>query len=209
MARMKFNEMFNKKFGRLTVIEFVGSKNKRRMWKCQCECGNTTIVSTSDLATGNTTSCGCKHKELYHKHSVEMKTHGMTNTRLYHCWTDMKQRCTNPKNAHFKYYGGRGIKVCEEWNNSTNFIEWALKNGYRDDLTLDRINVNGNYEPSNCRWATIKEQANNKTNNVFYTHNGETLTLAQWCERLGLNSQCISSKVHKQNIPLGKALGLE
>ena len=209
MTRIKFEEMFNKKFGRLTVIEFVGSKNKRRMWKCQCECGNITIVDTNSLTTGNTTSCGCKHKELYQKHSIEMKKHGMSNTRLYHCWTDMRQRCNNPKNKCFKYYGERGIKVCEEWNNSMNFINWALSNGYKDDLTLDRIDVNKDYSPSNCRWVTIKEQANNKRNNVLYTYNNETLTLAQWCERLGLKSQCVSTKIHRQKMSIGEALGLE
>ena len=209
MARIKFEEMFNKKFGRLTVIEFVGSKNKRRMWKCQCECGNITIVDTNSLTTGNTTSCGCKHKELYQKHSIEMKKHGMRNTRLYHCWIDMRQRCNNPKNKCFKYYGERGIKVCEEWNNSTNFINWALSNGYKDDLTLDRIDVNKDYSPSNCRWVTIKEQANNKRNNVLYTYNNGTLTLAQWCEKLNLTPQCVSTKIHRQKMSIGEALGLE
>ena len=193
---MKPRNLTGQHFGNLVAIEKVPSRKGKSRWKCQCECGNITIVTAGDLTSGNTTSCGCKLKEAYHKNGIRLKKHGMCRTRLYTCWCDMKRRCTNPKNSHFKDYGGRGIKVCEEWNNSTNFIEWALNNGYREELTLDRIDVNGNYEPSNCRWITIKEQANNTRRNINVEINGETHNLTEWARITGINIQTLRSRYH-------------
>lgn len=147
-------------FGRLTVIERCGSIDGHAAWLCKCICGNTTVVNGKWLRAGRTTSCGCYHKEMLSKRS---KTHGMTNTRLYRIWHDMKNRCFYEKDKHFKDYGGRGITVCAEWKNSfEKFSEWAIKNGYSDTLTIDRINNDGNYEPQNCRWATRKQQCENR-----------------------------------------------
>lgn len=116
---------------------------------------------------------------------------GMSNTRIYRCWDRMKHRCYNSKNKDYRHYGGRGIKVCDEWLDDTwgftNFYYWAMNNGYSDNLTIDRIDVNGNYEPLNCRWATIIEQRNNMRSNVVLTYKGETHNLKQWSKILGLN----------------------
>lgn len=116
------------------------------------------------------------------KNSVK---HGLSNTRLHRIWHSMYCRCYYSSTNQYKNYGGRGIKVCEEWKHMQgfiNFYNWAMNNGYKENLTLDRINNDGNYEPSNCRWATKKEQSNHRTNNVYYTFNGETKTSKQWCE---------------------------
>lgn len=113
--------------------------------------------------------------------------HGKSKSRLYGCWHDMKQRCSNPSRTNHKHYKNKGIIVCEEWRNDFQaFHDWAMANGYADNLTLDRIDNNGNYEPSNCRWATPKEQENNRSNNVYLTINGETKPLAQWATENGL-----------------------
>ena len=114
-------------------------------------------------------------------------THGMSKTRIYGIWHGIKARCYYPKNAGYSHYGGRGINVCDEWkNNFQAFYDWAMANGYNDNLSIDRIDVNGNYEPSNCRWLTIKEQQNNKTNNVIIEFNGEKLNLSQWAKKLNI-----------------------
>lgn len=164
----------NQKFGMLTAIKRVENhKNGKTQWECTCDCGNTTIVQTYLLTKGITKSCGCKSGEK----------HGMTGTRLYEIWVNMKTRCYNKNNIAYKnWYGDRGIKICDEWHHSfTNFYKWAIKNGYEDNLTIDRIDVNGNYEPSNCRWITMKKQCNNKRDNIYLTINNETHTLKEWC----------------------------
>ena len=154
-----------------TILKLVKMKNKNRTrYLCQCECGTLKEFSLGDLKRSN--SCGCIKKTL----------NGLSNTRLYGIYQKMKERCLNPRNDHYKNYGGRGITICEEWLKSyIPFREWALDNGYTDKLTIDRIDVNGNYEPSNCRWVTAKEQALNKRNNIKITINNETRCLTEWC----------------------------
>ena len=126
--------------------------------------------------------------------------HGMAGTRIYECWKDMKKRCYNPKNKRYPDYGARGISVYHEWlgeHGAENFINWAMANGYRDDLTLDRIDVNSDYEPNNCRWATLKEQANNKRQNHLITYNGKTQTVTQWAEELNVNTRTLFSRIDR------------
>jgi len=126
--------------------------------------------------------------------------HGKRNTRIYNIWRSMRQRCSNPNTNRYSCYGGRGIKVCEEWENFSNFYEWAMRNGYEDDLTIDRIDVNGNYEPSNCKWATQKEQQRNRRNTLHITAMGITLTVAEWGEKLNTCSANIRAHYKRGNI---------
>lgn len=158
---MRRPDLLNKRFKRLKVVEFVGvNKHGCAEWKCQCDCGNTKVIVTSSLINGLTTSCGCRQKEIAKKTRT---THGMSGTKLYNTWKNIKKRCYYKKSKDYKYYGGRGIKVCEDWKeNFISFYNWSIENGYSKNLTIDRIDNDGDYEPSNCRWVTMTEQNNNK-----------------------------------------------
>lgn len=152
-GKNNLNDLTGQKFGKLTVIERAKNRGKVIYWLCKCECGGIIEVQSAHLKNGNTKSCGCMKGN---------KKHGQRSTRLYRIWIGIKQRCLNPKNPHYKDYGGRGIKLFDDWLKFEPFYQWAVSNGYNDILSIDRIDVNGNYEPSNCRWATYKEQAKNK-----------------------------------------------
>ena len=191
---MAYTDITGKKFGRYTALKYV-KRNNRNVWMCRCDCGNIRFASGSDLRNGKTKSCGCYIRDWNKK---VKKTHGMTNTRIYHTWIGMRRRCYDPTRSGFKLYGGRGITVCDEWNNNfESFYEWAMQNGYTDELTIDRIDVNGNYEPSICRFATNKQQMNNKTDNHFLTYNGETHTIAEWSEITGIKRETIRVRISK------------
>ena len=196
---MKMIDITGMRFGNLTAIEFAGRKtrpsgNKYVCWKCKCDCGNITIVDGEELRKGRTKSCGCQwHKTG--KDGVRYK-HGETKSRLYKIWSNMKYRCYNSHSRSYKHYGGRGIEVCEEWKNDYQaFRDWAIENGYDSEApmgqcTIDRINVNGNYEPDNCRWISDKEQQRNRTNNVLIEYKGKVQTASQWAEQFGTSKEC-------------------
>lgn len=194
----KVIDLTGKRFGKLTVIK---KHNQDKWggwnWLCRCDCGNETVVSGGHLRGLKTKSCGCSRKE------TKNFTHKMTGSRLYNVWQAMKSRCYYEKSEMFKHYGGRGITVCDEWKNSfISFYDWSIKNGYdenaeRGQCTIDRIDVNGNYEPNNCRWATIKQQANNTRRNHLIKYNGKTQTVSQWANELGVEPDSIFSRLQK------------
>lgn len=180
--RERFIDLTGKKFNMLTAIR-IHSKDKynHANWLCKCDCGNETIVAGSNLRSGQAVSCGCYKKERMGNLN---KSHNLKYTRIYNIWARMKQRCNNNKDPGYKHYGGRGIKVCGEWQEFKPFYDWSMANGYTEELTLDRINVNRNYEPSNCRWVDMKTQANNKTNTIYWEYNNETHTISEWADIL-------------------------
>ena len=190
-----FQDLTGQKFGELTVqkqatyrIQPSGKKVLR--WYCECSCGGSAIVCTSSLKNGKTSSCGCKKKR------PSIKTHGKSKTRLYRIWCSMKTRCSNPARRFYKDYGGRGIDVCVEWKEKfENFYEWAINNGYSDTLSIDRKDVDGNYEPDNCRWATTIQQGRNKRNTKLYEYNGESLCLSEWADKYGIEKKVISDRL--------------
>lgn len=185
-----FKDLTGMKFGRLTVIKRTESdKHGHAKFLCKCECKNECVVSGDNLKRNHTISCGCYREER----TIQARTiHGKTNTRLYRIYTGMKTRCYDVNNKNYKNYGARGITICKEWlENFMSFYNWAMLNGYHDDLSIDRINVNGNYEPSNCRWATREEQANNTTKNHHIEYDGEIKTLEKWSETVGINKSLI------------------
>lgn len=184
----------DQRFGRLIAIEKV-NKTGQSQWLCKCDCGNKVIVASNNLIRKNTLSCGCYQKDRV---SEAKKIHGDRNTRLYTIWVDMRRRCSYIGDPSYKNYGGRDISVCEEWEKSfLNFKEWALGNGYAENLTIDRVNVDENYCPENCRWATLKQQANNKRDNVYVTVNGETHTLTEWSEITGISYNTITKRRYR------------
>lgn len=162
MAQRVFrHDLRGQRFGKLTAIEPTDERrNGKVVWLCKCDCGNFSKTTASRLVSGHSKSCGCYNSE----HTIVMNTtHGGTGTRLFRIWSTMKTRCYNPRSKSYRYYGGRGISICNEWlHDFAAFQTWALSHGYRDDLTIDRIEVNGNYTPENCRWATWQEQQTNK-----------------------------------------------
>lgn len=192
--KIDVNEYIGNKYGRLTVVEYLGMIDGKRKYLCRCDCGNERTLPIYDLKSGHTKSCGCLMREM----TVERnRTHGGHKTRLYKIWGGMKTRCHNSNSPKYKDYGGRGIAVCQEWrDNFDTFRDWATTNGYAEDLSLDRINVDGNYEPDNCRWSDMKTQARNKRNNRYITLNGETLTIATWAERTGIKAITIRSRLN-------------
>ena len=177
-------DITGQRFGRLVAVrkhhsEYDKTKNcSQNFWLFRCDCGKEKVINKQSVIRGLTTSCGCYAIEERNKAN---STHKMSKTRLYRCWQDMKNRCYNPSRKKYEIYGGRGIIVCSEWKNSfENFSDWSLRNGYKEGLSIDRIDVNGNYCPENCRWTTMKEQNNNRRNNHKITINNETKNLCEW-----------------------------
>jgi hypothetical protein len=192
---MKATDLTGKRFGHLLVIcpSELNGKGERFRWHCQCDCGNSVEVLAQSLKRGATKSCGCMINSAKTKH-------GMYGTRLYRIWHGMKRRCNVEADEHYKNYGGRGISICNEWNEFEPFMEWALANGYSDKLTIDRINVDGDYCPENCRWVNSLVQQNNRRNNVKLEFNGEIHTQSEWARILGVSCNCLYHRIEK-NLP--------
>ena len=184
----KVVDLTGKKFGRLTVMGFdVNNQYRARYWNCICDCGENKVVRGSHLTSAATVSCGCYKIDQHY-------THGETNSPTYRSWASLLQRCLNPKNEYYYRYGGRGIKVCDRWKDFSKFLEDM---GTRPDgMSIDRKNNNGNYERSNCRWATRKEQDNNKSTSRFLTYKGETKTVQQWSELLGVSHLTLRARLN-------------
>ena len=181
-------------FGRLTVIDRADglvseSGYHTVMWKCKCDCGNIVNVRAKSLKQGVTKSCGCFRRDRMS--NIASRHHGF-GTRLYTIWNSMRQRCNNPKHHAYSNYGGRGITICKDWDDFDKFRKWAIGAGYdenapRGQYTLDRVEVDRGYSPDNCRWVDMKTQSNNKRETIYLSYNGETLTLTEWADRVGLH----------------------
>lgn len=197
--RKLVNDLTGKRFGRLTAIG-INEKNDRRIYyACQCDCGNVKIVRSDALIGGMTKSCGCLKKEQDRVNLTANHSHKMSGTRLYEIWASMKSRCYRKQDANYFRYGGRGILICDEWlNDFKAFYDWSLENGYNQHLTIDRIDNDGNYEPSNCRWATMKEQCNNRNSNISITIGNTTKSLMQWCDIFDVDYKKVHAR-YKRN----------
>lgn len=196
----KIIDLIGEKFGKLEVIKKEKSNHKRKtsMWLCRCECGNTKIISSHDLKHG-TISCGCE-SELNRKKFKEKYRKGVITKekRLRNIYLGMIGRCLNNNSNAYGRYGGRGITICQEWlKDYFIFEKWALQHGYERNLTIDRINVNGNYEPSNCRWITNTEQQNNRRNNHMVEIDGIVHTIAEWSNISGIKQNTILYRIRR------------
>ncbi len=200
-AMGKLIDLTGQRFGRLTVVGRSFVRKGQLFWTCRCDCGNICDVQGSSLRGGRTSSCGCLHDEMacerlrvndYYRHGES----GVTDAKLYRVWVNMKQRCYNPKSPEYHNYGERGISVCHEWvNDFTTFMHWAEENGYRQGLSIERIDNNANYSPENCRWATSRDQSNNQRKTVFLTYNGETKPLSFLAEEHGLTRELVKHRL--------------
>ena len=174
-------ELIGQRFGLLTVVGDASAGHSRQMVQCRCDCGNLTVIRKGRLAerSGAQLACGC----LRGRHTK----HADSNSKLYRVWDSMVRRCHSPTHKAFKAYGDRGITVCTQWRDYCGFKEWAESNGYKQGLTIDRIDNDRGYQPDNCRWATRKEQQNNRRCCVYFEHDGQRLTVTQWSELLGIS----------------------
>lgn len=204
LSELKTADLTGKRFGRLVALRRAENCKGAVKWICKCDCGNEIAVLASNLTRNHTKSCGCYNVEQATQNATR---HNMYGTRLYKIWQDMKSRCNNPTESSFDNYGGRGIKVCQEWESFEVFMKWALANGYEDTLTIDRIDVNGDYKPENCKWSTLKEQARNKRNNFMISFNGETKPLAVWCELFNLNYNTVYMRLKRYRWSVEEAFG--
>lgn len=193
---MRMINLVGKKFGKLTVLEETDkrTKNKKILWLCQCECGNTNEISGSDLVTGNTVSCGCMSSR--HTAGDRTRTHGMKSSKLYNVWCAIRNRCQNPNQKSYKDYGAKGIRVCEKWQTFEGFYE-DMGESFVEGLTIERKDLKGNYCPENCEWITKEQQALNKSNLVTVTYKGVTAPLVVFCNEMNLKSRTIYHRLRR------------
>lgn len=209
LQRKPKNDLSGLKFNMLTVVNRVYI-NGKPLWHCICDCGNEVNVRHTHLMEGQK-SCGCYANKLL---GDRKRKHGKRHSKLYPIWVAIKMRCENPNNTAYKNYGARGITVCDEWkNNFGSFYEWSIRNGYDENAkfmrcTIDRIDNNGNYEPGNCRWISMKKQCNNRRSNIFLEYNNEKHTVAEWSEIIGVSCPVLYARI-KKGWSVGEVLGFE
>jgi len=212
-----FQDLTGKKFGKLTVLKMNDERiHKEIQWECKCDCGNENIINVRghNLRDGSIKNCGCERKKgsitTVKNNEFYINDDSPFKEKLYHVWKGICHRCCNPKDKHYIWYGERGITICNEWRNDENgfhnFYYWAINNGYEVGLSIDRIDVNGNYESNNCKWSTDIEQCNNKRDNILVTYNNKTLTIHQWMKELDLKVDYDVIRLRWYNGIRGKAL---
>lgn len=198
-----FDLYVGKKYNRWTVLQLAGKNNRNEMKALvKCECGTERVLVIAAVRGGYSKSCGCLKKEIK---KSELTIHGLENHPIYVAWKDMKRRCYNENYRFYHRYGGRGIEVCQEWKDSPKaFFDWSINNGWKNGLTIDRENNDGNYEPNNCRWITIQKQQRNRGDNVLITYNGETKCMNQWSIQYGISNtkvrRALKNKTPLENI---------
>ena len=213
MSRVgNFEDLTGKRFGRLIVVSFKdvrtvksgGRIRRYAMWNCICDCGHAHIARSEDLKSGRTKSCGCLCQEQKRKRKL---THGLSKTRLYRIYTGIKNRCFNTNEPSYRHYGGRGIRMCDEWaKDFMSFYTWAIANGYDESLpanqcTIERIDVNGNYCPENCKWIPMRQQGWNKRNTRYVVYNGKKMSVAEASELSGISAKTIYTRLSRGHKP--------
>ena len=192
---MTYTDITNQTFNSLIARERVYcNKQKKMAWRCDCECGGEIIATYSQLNRGNTKSCGCLNRE---QTTVRNATHNESKTRLYKIWVGMRQRCNNPNKVRYADYGGRGIKVCDDWDNYLTFKNWAISNGYDDTMSIERVDVDKDYCPTNCKWIPLSDQSKNRRSCNMLTYNGKTLTISDWARELNIHRSTINKRLKK------------
>lgn len=187
-------DLTGKRFGMLTVLSYSHTKNNSAHWLCRCDCGNTKTVLAGNLVGARTKSCGCLRRKRILEYN---ESQWESNTRLYRIWKGMKNRCYNPNVPSYKNYGGCGIRVCDEWQQYKAFRDWALNHGYSEDLTIERKDYDGMYEPSNCEWIPRPDQGKNTSRNRYIEYGGKTMTLADWSKTLGGGPNLVATRLQR------------
>lgn len=203
----KLIDLTGQRFGKLTVItraenHIMPSGKCCIMWLCKCDCGNVKSINGSSLRNGVTRSCGCLSKEFAEKLN---KKHGKSRSKLYSVWGHMKQRCYNPNNPAYRIYGAENKIICEDWQTFEGFEKWAIEHGYKENLQIERIDNTKGYFPENCKWATRKEQSNNRRTSRMITYRGRTQTLQMWVDELHLNYAMVYNRIFVLNWSVDKA----
>lgn len=205
--KIPYDEIPKMKFERLQPIRIVDGKGRTK-WLCKCDCGNEVVVTQKNLCNGNTKSCGCLNTEMRKGRNKGYRG----NERLYVLWVGIKGRCNNPNNTSYKWYGAKGIRVCEEWENDyLSFKKWAIESGYDETLprgaqTIERLDTNKDYCPENCTWKTIQQQQRNKGNLERYSYRGEEHLLCEWAEILGLDFRTLRTRIYMHGWSIERAL---
>ena len=215
MNKKNFIDLTGARFGRwLVESRAENDKDGNARWNCVCDCGTRRVVSAHSLRRGRSQSCGCLQRDIVKRNSTK---HGCVSAakdsaeyKLYNVWRSMRGRCKTPTHQSYKDYGGRGISVCKVWDDDfSTFYSWAIENGYAPGLSLDRIDNNGNYSPSNCRWTNHTVQCNNTRNNHRITFNGETHTLKEWSDIVGISQETLSGRINRYGWSIQDALTID